>query len=544
MPLVNTQTASLAASGFSGLPIAKQLGLLIALATSIAIGVGVVLWSREPNYRPLYNHIAPRMANEVIDALQKEGIAYKLDKRSGSILVEGSKIHDARLKLAGLRLPRGTGFGLEFLNENNSFSNSQFLQVARYRHALESELARTISHFQNVKSARIHLATPQQSAFLRARQKSSASVFVDLYSGVRLAHSQIAAIVHLVASSIPNLSSHDVTVVDQNGLLLTDSNGSDQGVSVANRLFQYKSNVEKNYIKKIEDILTPLLGTGKVTARVTADINFTNHEQTRESFNPDQAALRSEQIIRENREARKEAQGVPGALSNQPSPSKASATNPTKQSQLKSTESLGENSRLQSTKNYELGKTISHTQYRAGQIKRLTVAVVVDNKMNIDQKTGKITRTPLTKGELAQITSIVKDAIGFNPQRGDNVNVINSAFAQPEKVESLPAPSFWSSSWFWDIVKQVLGALFVLFVLFAVLMPTLKRLAESSSQSNNNLSPNGMGADGQPSLQGGNSVALPKAYSTTEERIHAVQGMAQTNPKQVATVVKSWVDEG
>jgi flagellar M-ring protein FliF len=541
MALLDTQTASMAATGFSALPVTRQLGLLIGLAASIAAAIWIVNWSREPNYRPLYSQISPQAASEVIDVLQRSNIPYKLDNQSGAILVGGDKIHDARLKLASTGVSPDGGVGLGFLNKKSGLSNSQFFQVARYRHALEAELAKTITHFQSVKSARVHLAIPQHSAFVRAKQKASASVFLDLYSGARLEEGQISSIVHLVASSIPHLSNQNVTVVDENGLLLTQGNAGNSDVAQANRLFQYRTNVEKNISTKIEDILTPLLGVGKVTARVNADIDFSASEQTRESFNPDQAALRSEQILQEGQESGNGAKGVPGSLSNQPAAQSAGTDKAGKKSTAAARLLKG---RLQSTKNYELNKTISHTQYRPGKIKRLTVAVVLDNKTTVDPKTGKVTRAALSEDELKQISGIVKNAIGFNPQRGDRVNVINKPFVQPQKPEPLPEEGLLQSSWFWDMVKQGAGGLFVLFMVFGVLMPTLKRLSSTEGLvMNPQVNANGMPVDPQTGGQTSAAV-LPQAYQSNEERVNAVQSMAQSNPKQVAGVVKSWVDEG
>lgn len=543
MALIDGETASTAASGFSHLPISRQIGLLVGLAASIAVGIAVVFWSMEPNYRPLFSSLNSRDASEVIDVLQSSGIKYKINKNHGVVMVPSDEVYGARLKLAAEGLPRNAGTNPSIFSDKNMFGNSQFMEAARYRHAVADELAETITNFNNIKSARVHLAIPKQTSFVRGKRKPSASVFVDIYAGRQLSPSQIASIVHLVASSIPELEANDVTVVDQNGTLLTDGS-SNEHMRAANQILNYRQQVENSYTTKIQGILTPLLGPGKVKARVTADIDFSALQQTRESYDPDMAALRSEQKIQESRRNGGTAGGVPGALSNKPPP-KPTAARVGEQIATGATATSSGDSRLQFTKNYELDRTVSHSSQQPGRIRRLNVAVVVDDKTKVD-KAGKITRTPLTAEEMTRIKTLVENAIGYNKERGDSVDVVNSSFAQPEPVEKLPEPGLLDQAWFWQVVKQVLGGLFVLLMIFGVLRPILRSLSKAAPpQSLMGAGQMAIGPNGEPiQAAGADGLSLPSPLQTYEDKMNVVQNMAGNDPKRVAQVVKTWVDSG
>ncbi len=532
------QTASAATAGFSHLPISRQVGLLIGLSASIALAIAVVMWSSEPSYRPLFSSLNSREASEVIDVLQRSGIEYKISNKSGTVMVPASDIHDARMKLATEGLPRSSSSSLDLLGKSSTFGSSSFMEAARYKHILAAELANTIGSFNNVKSARVHLALPKQTSFIRNKKTASASVFLDVYNGRTLNSSEIAAIVHLVASSIPNLDSNNVTVVDQNGNLLTEGSSNDN-MAAANRMLRYRHQVEANYVKKIQDLLAPILGVGKVKARVTADIDFTSSEQTRESYNPDMPALRSEQIYREkNKQSDGGVGGVPGSLSNQPpADGVAQLLNSNNVNLVSRTGESSNDTRLQSTKNYELDKTISHTRYQPGQIRRLTVAVLVDDKAKVNPDSGAVDRTPIGKEELAKLSLLVKNAIGFSVQRGDNVEVINTSFLQPEPFEEAVPVSFWMQSWFIDLMKQVGGGLFVLILLFTVLRPLLKSLAKASPPALANNANQGQLTD-----QSMGAEPLQPPVQSYEQKMAAVKKIASEEPKRVAGVVSNWVE--
>ncbi|ARG99744.1 flagellar basal-body MS-ring/collar protein FliF [Legionella micdadei] len=543
--------ASTAAARFAELSVPRQIGLLAGLAASVAIGVAVVLWSQEPNYLPLYYEINSRDAAEVVDLLQRNHIPFKIDKNQGQILVTADEIQDARMKLAKEGLPRGNGTGYELFADKSTFNTSQFMENARYKQALETELARTISQFHDIKSARVHLAIPRESAFVRDNREPSASVFIDVYSGVELKKQTIASIINLVASSIPNLSASRVTVVDQNGQLLSEGGGQTLFTNTE-RFMDYRQMLEQQYVQKIQDILTPLLGYGRVRAKVAADIDFTSFEQTQESYNPELPSLRSEQKVEEKRTSGSSASGVPGSLSNTPpanaalqqsknnAPARgaqgANQGNQARNQQANAAKSNTESSdyRTQSTRNFELDKTISHTKNQPGTIKRLTVAVLVDDKQVIDPKTKKMIAKPLTPPELQQVKLLVADAIGLNPNRGDSINVVNSHFVKPDPIPALPELHFWQKDSFWSIIKQTGAALFILGLIFGLFRPLFRNLAGVNEVKEEE-------QIGELTYKA--QDMLPHA-SDYESQLALLRQVVDKEPKRVAQVVKTWVERG
>ncbi len=529
--------------GFLRLPLVRQLGLLLGLAVSVALGVGAVLWSQQPSYRPLFTGLADRDSAQIADALQKINTPYKVEAATGAILVPADRIYDLRLKLAGQGLPKGIAGGFEMLQEQQGFGASQFLEVARYQYALEGELARTITALANVQSARVHLALPKQSAFIRAKQEPSASVLVNLYAGRTLEQNQVAAIVHLVASSIPNLSAQRVTVIDQQGRLLTGGNqGQENGLSASQ--LEYTQRLEDSYVKRIEEILLPVMGAGRVKAQVAVEVDFTMTEQTQEDYHNEKPLVRSEQVKEEKTVSGANATGVPGALSNQPpaeaalaqnsaAPADASA-NPSAETK---TESAPLNSSNHTTRNYELNRTISHTRLASGMVRRISAAVVLDNKTVVNDD-GEATPTPLKPEELERITGLVKEAVGFNEKRGDTVNVLNIAFTPPEEAEPLPDTPFFDKPWVAAAGKSLLAAAVVLVLVIGVLRPVLAALAARGAHAAADAGPAlredrvSLGAGGAPRLA---------AAGDYEGNLGAVKSLAAQDPKRVAQVVKTWV---
>ena len=533
--------ASTVAAKFASLTIARQIGLLFGLAASIALALAVVLWSRDPSYVPIYSQMSPRDSAEVVSALERSGIEFKVDQTSGTLLVAADQLQNARMKLAVQGLPRESSGVDEMFAGSNTFNTSQFMETARYKQALEGELARTISKFTDIKAARVHLAIPRESAFVRDSQEPSASVFIDVYSGADIKKHTIAAIINLVASSIPNLNASRVTVVDQDGQLLNEGGGQ-TAFTDTDRFQDYRQNLEHQYSQKIQDMLTPILGFGRVRAKVSADIDFTSFEQTQEMFNPELPSLRSEQKMEEKRNASNDASGVPGSLSNTPQASgtlapKPTSGQPTAPGASATDQSQASDIRSQSTKNFELDKTVSHTKKQPGTIKRLSVAVLVDDRAVFDEKTKKYTKTPLTPKEIDQIKLLVTDAIGLNTKRGDSLNVINSGFVKPEPISELPPESFWQKDSFWSIVKQTSGALFLLIMIFGVLRPMLKTLANNKDMV---MAASGQ-AGGEISSDGKISI---KDATDFDSQLSLLRQVVDQEPKRVAQVVKSWVDRG
>ena len=387
----------------------RQLSLLVGVAAAVAAAVWLVLWSQGPNYSLLYGQLSDRDAAAVVQSLSAAGIPHRLDPGSGAVMVAADRLHDARLRLAGEGLPQGDGFGAEMLRDQEGFGTSQFMESARYQHALETELARTIVRVQGVQSARVHLALPKQSVFLRDRRRASASVMLQLYSGRRLDPGQVSAIVHLVASSVPELEAAQVTVVDQNGTLLSSPRDGDDLAATARQL-DYQRQLEDRYERRIEELLSPLVGVGRVRAGVTADVDFTVAERTREDFDREQQVVRSEQTAAESRPAGDLALGIPGALRNQPPEAPPAPPAAAQQGDAAAAGAANAATSQRATRNYEIGRTISHVREPTGSVRRLSVAVILDNKpapAGAAEAEGAAATSAWTAEEIERFTTIV-----------------------------------------------------------------------------------------------------------------------------------------
>ncbi|AIN59604.1 flagellar basal-body MS-ring/collar protein FliF [Pseudomonas soli] len=558
----------------SQMPMLRQVGLLVGLAASVAIGFAVVLWSQQPDYRPLYGSLAGMDTKQVVDALATADIPYKVEPNSGALLVKADDLSRARLKLAAAGVaPSDGNVGFELLDKDQGLGTSQFMEATRYRRGLEGELARTVSSLNNVKAARVHLAIPKSSVFVRDERKPSASVLVELYPGRALEAGQVMAIVNLVATSVPELDKSQVTVVDQKGNLLSDQL-QDTALTMAGKQFDYSRRMEGMLTQRVHNILQPVLGNDRYKAEVSTDVDFSAVESTSEQFNPDQPALRSEQSVNEQRASSQGPQGVPGALSNQP-PAGASAPENAKAAATPAgaiqpgqplVDANGQqimdpatgqpmlapypsDKRQQSTKNFELDRSISHTRQQQGRLTRLSVAVVVDDQVKLDAATGETTRTPWGAEDLARFTRLVQDAVGFDASRGDSVTVINVPFAADRGDELVDIP-FYSQPWFWDIVKQVLGVLFILVLVFGVLRPVLNNITGGGKQAatDSDMELGGMiGLDGElandrVSLGGPTSILLPSPSEGYEAQLNAIKGLVAEDPGRVAQVVKEWIN--
>ncbi len=526
-------------------PILRQLMIMVSIAASVALGVAVVLWSQTPTYSLLYGNLSQKDAGDVVTSLEQANIKFKVDDATGAVMVASKDLHQARLKLAGEGLPHGGTMGFELLQQETGLGTSRAVEAARFHRALEGELARTISTLANIQSARVHLATPKQSVFVRDKKAPSASVVLKLYSGRTLEKSQVASIVHLVAASVPELDASRVTVVDSKGTLLSGDMDTREMMLTASQ-FEYTRTLEDHYRKQVERILIPFLGGDNVRAQVSAEVDFTSVEQTAERFNPDLPALRSEQVNEESSKL-SSVQGVPGAISNQPPAAGTAPQVAGGQVGVAGAEGTPLNSSKRATRNYELDKTISHTRLSASSLKRLSVAVVVDNNVVVaDDGTSKsIERTP---EELSRISDLVKEAIGYSAERGDSVRVVNAAFQIPELPESLPEVPIWEEPWVWDIAKQVGGLIMALVLIFVVLMPTIKKLIATPVYASGAMMAGAVGggqqhmgmAGGMQMDDQGETVKLP-GPAKYEDTLKAARQMVNDDPKRVAQVVKSWV---
>jgi flagellar M-ring protein FliF len=518
----------------------KPLLLLIGIAAAVAVGVGVVLWTKEPTYALLYGNLSQQDSAQIVQALEQNGTPYKLDSVTGQIKVPAERVHDVRLQLAGQGLPETDG-GFAMMSKDPGFGVSQFMEGARYQHALETELARTIASLQQVEAARVHLALPRQSAFIRDRRPPSASVFLQLKPGRRLESEQVIAIGNLVASSIPELQAEHVTIVDQKGRLLSAPQAGDE-FTVREKQLEIARALEERYTARIEQLLAPLVGAGRVRAQVVADVEMSTTEEAREQYRPESQIVRSEQIAEETSRNGGGPQGVPGALTNQPPqpgvalpPGATAAGAPQEVTQAATTP---DNTSKQATRNYEIDRTVAYTKMPAGRLKRLTVAVLVDNLRATDEE-GKVVEIPLTQEQVDNITRLVKDAVGFNESRGDSVNVVNASFKgepPPEALEPEEIP-LWDRPIVRDIAKLIAGLIVLLTIVLVVVRPLMRGLLGPPKQ------------ESVPALPDNSAVPVEATVATEggsaqldyEAQIAQARSLVAQDPARVAQVVKTWV---
>ena len=540
----------------------KPLILLVGLAAAVAAGVGAALWSQGPTYNLLYGNLAGDDAAQITQVLGGAGIEYKLENGGATIAVPAEKVADARLLLAGQGLPSTGGFAS--MTRDSGFGLSQFMEGARYQHALETELAQTIGSLQSVSAARVHIAASRQSAFVRDRQPPSASVFLQLRSGGRLSGEQISSITHLVASSVPELTSEQVTVVDQQGRLLSSPQGHDDA-ALHQQQIELSRQVEEEYAQRVESLLAPLVGAGRVRAQVVAQFDMSAVEEAREQYRPDSQIVRSEQTSEEqSTDGVGGPRGVPGSLSNQPpdagvalpasagaSLTAAKAPAPGAAAADAATAAAAPvNSNKQATRNFEIDRTVAYTRQPGGRLKRLSVAVLIDNARSAG-KDGKVAERALTDKELERITSLVKDAVGFDQTRGDSVNVMNAAWSgEPLANGAIEAASIpiWEKAWAQQMVKIVAGLIIVIVLVFMVVKPTLNQLLAPlklapapKALPGQQGGPDGAGA---AVAAGGGAAAASQGNNNTlayEQQLAQARTLVTQDPARVAQVVKSWV---
>ena len=557
----------------------KPILLLIGIAAAVAAGVTVVLWTRGPSYSLLYANIAAEDQSQIAQALDAAQIPYRIQPGSNNIDVPAERVSEARMKLAGQGLPESSG-GFASMDKDPGFGVSQFMENARYQHALETELGRTIANLRPVEGARVHLAIPRQSAFVRDHHAASASVFVQVKPGRRLEQGQVQAIVNLVASSIPEMEATQVTVVDQQGRLLS-SPGSHDEFALGEQQFDMIHRLEDDYTQRIEGLLAPMIGAGRVRAQVVAQMDMAVSEEAHEQYRPDSQIVRSEQISEQSSRDGSGAGGVPGALTNQPPPAgvaqapppntapqnaaantaagaagaAANAANKTPATGATGlTQPIGgagaggdSNSSKSTTRNYEIDRTLAYTRQPAGKLKRLTVAVLIDNMRSTD-KDGKVKEVALTAQQLDHVTQLVKDAVGFDEARGDNVNVVNASFtAEPTVPEGeLESPAFWESPLFLNIAKLVAGLAVLLVLVLSVLRPLVRTLVGPTRSPVQLMPRTAESITTEPIQAGGNNPALPgadpKAVALThDQQVAAARTLVNQDAKRVAQVVRGWV---
>jgi flagellar M-ring protein FliF len=546
------QTVPTLSARMVALPARSKLALGVGVAALAGVVLAMTLWSSQGDYKVLYANLSDKDGGAIIAQLSQMNVPYKHADGGAAILVPASKVHDVRLKLASAGLPKGSVVGFELM-DGARFGQTQFQERLTFQRGLEGELTRSITAMAAVQAARVHLALPNQNGFFREQQKPSASVMLTLHSGRSLDRSQIAGIIHLVSSSVPELNPKAVSVLDQNGSLLSNNGEGNQASGLDAQQLQYVGQMEAGYSKRIMELLEPVVGRENLRANVTAEVDFSQTEATTEEFKPNQgkdttSTLRSTQSSEQTGGGAALPSGVPGATSNQP-PLAANAPVTGTVAPLQ-TAQTGTNAngttRRDAVTNYEVDKTVRVTRNGSGTVKRLNAAVVVNHRTATDAK-GKVSTTPLSTEELDKLTALVQESIGFNKERGDSVKVINAPFkvAAPSKDTS---PPLWRQPEVIDILRTAavpVGlALVALIVFFGMVRPALKVAfaPPPAPAPGDQVSTVVDDTEVLPALDGKDMKALPSPqYSQSLEQ---ARQMAKQNPTAAASIVSGWVSGG
>ncbi|MGH1594824.1 flagellar basal-body MS-ring/collar protein FliF [Yersinia proxima] len=537
-----------------------KIPLLIAAAAAVAIIVALMLWAKSPDYRVLYSNLNDRDGGDIVTQLTQLNIPYRFADNGGALLIPADKVHETRLRLAQQGLPKGGAVGFELLDQEK-FGISQFSEQVNYQRALEGELARTIGTLGPVLNVRVHLAMPKPSLFVREQKSPTASVTLALQPGRALDDGQINAIVYMVSSSVAGLPPANVTVVDQTGRLLTQSDSAGRDLNAAQ--LKFTNEVENRFQRRIETILAPMVGSGNVHAQVTAQVDFASREQTDEEYKPNQAAnqgaVRSQQVSTSEQLGGNNVGGVPGALSNQPSatpvapievpqatPAAGTAANTANAANRPATAArqtaTSSNSRHDQTTNFEVDRTIRHTQQQAGMVQRLSVAVVVNYGSD---KAGK--PIALSKDQLAQVESLTREAMGFSTVRGDTLNVVNTPFNATDDAGGSNLP-FWQQQSFFDQLLNIgryLLILLVAWILWRKLVRPLiakKQVADKAAASVNNIVQAAQTTE--TAKQTKEELALRKKNQqrvSAEVQAQRIRELADKDPRVVALVIRQWM---
>lgn len=534
----------------------QRIRLALGIALFVAIAVVGLVMGRQAEWRVLYSNLADKDGGAVIAQLTTMNVPYKYTEGGGAILVPADRVHDVRLKLASQGLPKGSVSGFEMM-EANRFGMTQFQERLTFQRGLEGELTRSIQALSSVSSARVHLALPNQNGFFREQQKPSASVLLSLHPGRALDKGQLAGIVHLVASSVPEMNPSAVSVLDDTGKLLSANPDAAAGVDAEQ--LQYVQQIEQLYSRRILDMLEPLVGKQNVKAQVTAELDFSQTESTTESHKPNQTpdsgAVRSQQLVEStNGTQPTPPAGVPGATTNQPPAQPAAPINGQPQTLAANGQAAAgaanSSSKKESIINYEVDKTIRVTKGAVGAIKRINAAVVLNNQSVTDAK-GVTTSVALTEAQLEKMTALVRETVGFNQDRGDSVNVVNAPFA-PEKAEVNDTP-VWRQPEVQELARSLawpLGTLgLAALVLLGVIRPAMKALTQPAPVAepleNNDVAQLDAIENDQPErpqLTGPSSANEAQQASPGELRLEDARKLTRDNPAAVANIVKAWMN--
>ena len=558
IPLPKNAAESLKELGpLQEIPVVRQLGVFALVAAAIALGLWLFFWTQEPDYVPVFAGPDAASSAEASDLLRGANIPFRIESGSGALSVPTDQVGPARLALAASGLTGElSGNGFESFQGDQGFGTSQFVESARYQHAMEVELARTIATLRPVREARVHLAIPKPSAFTRERQPASASVVLNMSGGASLERGQVNAIVHLVANSIPMLAPERVTVVDHLGRMLSDSDPNSEDAMGARR-FEQQRRQESVYVQRIQELLAPLTGPGRVSAQVSVDMDFAETEQAREQYGPERGIVRSEQTSESSQGATVQPSGVPGSASNTPEAAAvadealAQGAPAAQAGELPEPVATGPSART-AVRNFEIDRTLTHTRQAPGRINRVTAAVLVDNIPGPPDENGNPAQRPLTADELARVEALVQQAVGFDARRGDSVTVVNAAFAPVEVGEPVGLP-FWENPRVRELLRVALGGIALLVLILTVLRPAFRQmlgprtprkatppvatLVEEDEEIPVTLT-------AKPEKETARlSPAAVDAAMDFDEKLQVARTAVGNDPRRVANVVRNWMED-
>lgn len=530
----------------AALPAAAKMKLGVASALLVAAVVATAMWANQGDWRVLYSGLPDKDAGAIVSELGTMGVPYRYSEGGGAIQVPAERLYDVKMKLAAKGMPKASVVGNELLDVSR-FGQTDRQERVNMQRALEGELVRTIIKVDGVQDARVHLALPNQNGFFREQQKPSASVMLTLHPGRMLDRAQVAGIVHLVSSSVAEMSPKSVSVLDQRGALLSQQD-EDPNKLLNEQQLQYVAQVEKGYLDRVTALLEPVVGRDNLRATVTADVDFTQVESTSEQFRPNQgdqpAAVRSQMTSEANAPGTAQPSGVPGAATNQPPvPATAPVNGASAPLQAAQAGQVGGGGRREATTNYEVDRTVQMKRNAVGVVRRLNAAVVVNHRSQTNDK-GKTSTTPLSAEELDKLTALVQEAVGYNKERGDSVRVINAPFKAPveDKPDDLP---LWQQPWLLDLVRAgavpAALALVALGLIFGVIKPALKPplVLEPADKRGNQLD---AVVDNDAALPGPDGAQLPALEAPRENRkLEQARQLARDNPAAVANIMREWV---
>lgn len=501
----------------------KQGIFILLVGAAVAAGFMVYDEFKDSDMKPLDYHFNDRSIGVIVDTLEKSRIKYKIDTVNSIIYVPISDYQRAKIKLSSAGIQKDDTVNFSYLSDASTLGESQFIENARYMRALETDLSKTINSIEGISSSKVHIAIPHSNTFADENEKVSASVFITSGEGMMVDKEKVKSIIQLVASSVPGLDPKLVSVTDQYGHFLSDAITDNARISTEQMI--YKNNLQKYYERRIESVLAPIAGKGKVNVKVNADIDFTELERAKEEYDPQQKVVRSEQSTTEEIGSTS-ASGAAGALANSPPSGGQSGGG-------KSSSSQG---RQQSIKNYELGKSVTYQKSSNANIKNISVAVVVDNERVINKDTKEEEIKPLNKEKIEQITSLVKSTIGFKQDRGDVVTVVNAGFNLQTEGMSAEKPALWEKPFFYTLIKQV-GEVLVALILFVVMYRKLsKHLADIKKQG-----PSGNGGGSGGGLALTNEGLSQEMLDLKNEQIDRLKQLSTSDPGRVAVVLKGWM---